>query len=381
MLFKEKYILGAKFAVNYTGSNNLRDEISMKPVFRLKKRVDIGKLALQGFLAACCVGITVNANAVVDDDPYFQLFPGAPYDFNANTSPGAALGDDTSVSICGAAAGGSCTAEILVEVANENPSGTGYIYSFLRLNEPNNNGQDKDNTGLTTESGYNTNFPTLQEDSIFDNDSQDSPGVGNDWNRAVLISDLKAVDGFYQIVLDLDEQGNNPGEYIRLDEFEIHTSSDGMLREYNPNDPGAGSFGAGGWDGIVFDMDVWKDYPDGSFDEGAGPGGLVLKTCEGTAPATGGKCGSGTYDYVFNIPVELLAGREYMHVVATLGAGSYEEGDWNPEAFAGAGFDEFAAVLCEEGEICDGGKVPVPGTALLIGLGLMGIFGRRRIMA
>ena len=47
--------------------------------------------------------------------------------------------------------------------------------------------------------------------------------------------------------------------------------------------------------------------------------------------------------------------------------------------FAGAGFDEFAAVLCE-GE-CEDGEVPVPGTALLLGLGLLGIFGRRRIVA
>ena len=84
----------------------------------------------------------------------------------------------------------------------------------------------------------------------------------------------------------------------------------------------------------------------------------------------------------------------YMHTVLTMGEGDYDDkGNWNPVAVADAGFDELAALSCvdkkgvrEDSPGCNGGggggppgEVPVPGTAFLLGLGLLGVYrGRRR---
>ena len=259
-------------------------------------------------------GIAFNASAVINDEPYFQLFPGAPYDFNTETSPGAALGHPSSVSICGTSNCAITQETMIVDVARIQPAGTGYRYSYLRLNEPG-TGTDKslDGTDPMTESAYNTDYSPLQNDSDFTNDAQDDPKQGNDWNRALLVSDLKEVNGYYEILLDINEKGSGSGgEYIKLDEFEIHLSTDGLLGNYNPNDPGQGSFSDSGYAGIVFDMDWWLSQAaetptvDNTGTRSVTAGGLILKNCAGTTIDSKGKCGSGDEDYVFRVSGESL---------------------------------------------------------------------------
>jgi hypothetical protein len=225
------------------------------------------------------------------------------------------------------------------------------------------------------------------------------------------LSDLKLVDGAYQILLDINEEGNNPGEYLKLSQFEVHLSADGMVNDYDPDNSrfSDGLYDGANYEGLVFDMDEWKttansgdpaDIPTTGFTAS----GLILKNCSGNAPATGGNCGSGNENYVFSLPVELFetavaAGGEYLHVVATMGEGDInpQDGSWNPVAIASQSFDEFAVLSClnpkfndkkpesdknvkyDTGAGCGGGEVPIPGTTFLLGLGLSLIgFGRRR---
>jgi PEP-CTERM motif len=345
--------------------------------------------AVRVLLAVGCFGTALNASAVIQDDPYYELFPGG--------GGGGAIGGASSINtICGTS---GCTPDEFMEVrvVTGGPTGTGVIQSFLRQMEPNNAGQDADSSGLTTETSYNTNFGTLQQTTTFDNDAQDAPSAGNDWNRAILLSDLYVTDdGFYELFLDLNEPGNGTEKkYIKMDEFELHLSSTGLLHEYDPDGasqgPELGSFDdASGYLGKVFDMDYWntKAPEPKPQTEGSGFGGLILDNCVGDKG-----CGSGDRDYLFRIPVSLFEteseGPVYVHLVSGLGEVSYtpEEEKWvdvNPEAFADAGFDEWWAKECD-GDDCgkhdNGGEVPVPGTALLFGLGLTGIYARRRKQA
>jgi hypothetical protein len=328
----------------------------MKPTFRLKKRADLGKLALQGFLAACALWMAVSANARTGDEPYFDLYPG---------------GDATTVDLC---VTDDCVNDpyMTVEAIHSQPAGTGFRQSFLRLQE------------YPEETGYNTNpdgSGVLQDGSLpgnnYVNGAKDA--AGHNWNHAVLVSDLENVGGYYEIMLDINEPSGNK-DFIRLDEFEVHLSSGGVLSSYDAgtNAVGDGDFGGdAGWVGKVADMDYWHTDATGADD--AGYGGMILKNC-GTTGRPAGRCGSGDEDYLFRIPVALFeaaAGGStegmFMHVVASFGDTDQFEGFTN-SAPSEAGFEEFAARVCEE---CEREEVPIPGTIFLLGIGVLGLYGRR----
>jgi MYXO-CTERM domain-containing protein len=360
----------------------MEDIMNMKSIFRLEMYAGMARLALQGFVAACCLGMAMGANAqIVYDPPYFQLFPDQPL------APGA-TGDDQSVTICGTQ---TCTADeyMIVEVITDHQTaGTGYRNTFLSLKDPSPQG--------VTESGYNTDArgsnPNPLQTGVngYTNEAQHQ----NQFNHAVLVSDLQRNEGYYEILLDINEEGNDPGKYLKLDQFEIYLSTGGELEEYNPGaaDPdfGLGTFAgdpSGQYVRKVFDMDEWLVQASA---DGLGRG-VIGDNCVGT-----GGCGSGDEDYLFRIPITLFGDAaeqgHFMHLVTSLGEVENSNGQWDPVAITGAGFDEFAALTCTYSgpgngnrfdpptDGCDdeGGEVPVPGTAFLLGLGLLGLHRVRR---
>jgi hypothetical protein len=361
--------------------------MSMNSIFRLKKRGDAGKPVLAGFLAVCCLGMAVSANATINDPDYFNLYP-------TTLGPVGMKGEGESVSVCGVS-GCDADFDMIVSTISITPAGSGVRDTFLRVQAPGNG---------VTETAYNTELYPLQEDSDYRNGAKDTNAGNKDtFNNAVLISDLLKVnangeawedgDGlaYYQILLDVNENGSD-SEFIRLDEFEVHTSNTGYVGEFGgfggpttADGTSSGTFGiddpAGTGTGAarkVFDMDWWKTdaaVADGSTDPVNPNGGMILSSRQDGKSRNG----SGDEDYSFLVPEALFNSDDvYLHVAATFGCevvGSPNhsqcvEADTNdPHARTQAGFEEFAAVLGPNPE--GGFDVPVPGTVLLFGLGLV----------
>ncbi len=317
---------------------------------------------------------SLNAHAIIDDTPYFTLLP------NANPSI------VNSVTLCGVS-GCDASLDMIVEVANTTPAGSGVRDTFLRL--------QNDNANIRTETAYSTNGKLtdatyLQDDNpsmthAYTNGAKDSTaGNNDDFNNAVLLSDLDIKTPFgsgnaayYQIVLDVNEPGGGKS-LIRLDEFEIHLSADGYLNEYNYVETTAGdSFFADGlcttgpctsinYQGLVYDMDFDSSY-----------GGIILDS------VAGGN-GSGDEDYSFLLPVGLFtaaqnAGGLYMHLVSTFGEADSPDVDPSVDGYAESGFEEWAAEL--NGSLPEpdpGNPIPTPGTALLMAIGAIGLLRSKR---
>jgi hypothetical protein len=342
--------------------------------------------------------VAVGAGAAVDDPPYIELYPS---------------GDATQVNVCGTL---SCGAEydVIVSTTTILPVESDVEDTFLRVQN-----KDKDDVeGSAAQSGYNTSNTDLQDDVDYENQAR--PGL--EFNHAVLVSSLQSTTDtdtgieYFQILLDLDEGGEDGAfDFLKLDEFEVHLSTLGTLGSYNPEDGlhGEGIFDgadAGQYVGKVFDMDYWADSEGGNNPGIIDPldpnsstvdhdaldccGGLILEDGVGSL---------GTEDdYIFYLPVALfedsngdLLGDTYMHIVASFGelCGTLKEakeaakdkdnstcdtvyGD-DPYAFVTKGYEEFSAVT--KGSGANG--VPIPGTALLFGLGLFGLCSRRWISA
>jgi hypothetical protein len=312
--------------------------------------------AVSGMLMGLGLLTSMGASATVNDPEYIKLYPVADG------------GDQTSVQICGVGDCSDNTLDMLVSTVSIQPAGSGVRDTFLRL-------QTK-NANVTTESGYNTNGPYPLEDV---NGAKDTNAGNKDtFNNAVLISDLLIVEHngieYYQILLDVNEPGGDQ-EFIRLDEFEVHTTTNGDLSGFQgfgdastPNP----SFIYPSYIAKRFDMDAWGQE---------GLGGVTLNSMQDG----GGKNGSGDEDYVFELPVALFSVEDkYLHVAVTFGeAGCKKEStegcSTDPAVIAESGFEEFAAVLGPnpEGDF----DVPVPGTALLLGLGMALMYRRRRPVA
>jgi PEP-CTERM motif len=333
-----------------------------------------------GLFAACGLLFSAGASAVINDDPYFDLYPN---------------GDGTTAIVCGSS-GCADDLNMIVNVLGPNGgAGSGNRDTFLRVaqNEP-----PGTPGSATTESAYNTDDNNLQNDGLYTNQAKDTTaGNGDDFNNAVLIGDLETITingvDYYGIVLDVNEPGGGK-EFIRLDEFEVYLSTTGSINEYDPGDgstPGDGSFADNGLsEGLVFDMDYWdttaaRDSTQTSKCVDPDPETLT-DNCGGfnlSSLNSAGRNGSGDEDYEFLIPVALFeAAAEggdvnsmYMHVVATFGAADAGEYIADPIAYAEANFEEFAAITGKQVD------VPVPATVLLMGLGLLGLRLNRRAAA
>ena len=140
-------------------------------------RLVISHSGVRALLAVLSFGMAAGASAITGDEPYFDLYP---------VGDG---GDATSVFVCGDM---GCDADLamLVTTTSITPAGSGYRDTFLRL--------QNDNANVTTETAYNTDDTTLQDDgpSGYVNGAKDTTaGNKDDFNNAVLISDLLIVPG------------------------------------------------------------------------------------------------------------------------------------------------------------------------------------------
>ncbi len=326
----------------------------------------------RSLLLAASLLAASSAHAIVDDVPYFNLYPGAP-----------APGSGVSVSLCGES---SCNSSLEMTVNVVTPTitgaGSGNRDTFLRL--------QNDNANIDTETAYNTDGgfnggttvdPTfLQDDAFYTNGAKDTTaGNNDDFNNAVLLSDLQVVGGKYQILLDINEPGGNK-KLIRLDEFEIHLSTNGILEQYRPVEaaPGDSTFADASWAGLVYDMDFDLLGANGAAGGGGpntdGYGGLILDS-------TAGSNGSGDEDYLFELPTGLFTnavanGGLYLHLVSTFGEAD-PDADPGVDGDAESGFEEWAAVL-GQGQGTPDLPVPEPATALLVALGALGLIRRKR---
>lgn len=219
-------------------------------------------------------------------------------------------------------AGGSGTSNgALYEWTSTQPTGTGVIDSFLRVQ----------NRG--TEQGYNHslggNVPWDTKPGIHTHDIQ---------MQDLVVATVTGVD-YYQFLLDINESNGHNNELIALDNIQIYTR----------NSP------------ITSPDESFSHLGDLRYNNDVGPNGdtQVLLNYDLNS-------GSGSGDMFFYVPVSLFAGTlptDYVYFYSL-----FSNSD--------AGFEEWALLQSTGG----GGQPPVipePGTMLLMGTGLA-LAARRR---
>ena len=193
---------------------------------------------------------------------------------------------------------------VIFENTDTQPTGTGVIRSFVRLQSPGN---------ATTENGHNT------DDRPLENDENNSP----QFTRSLLLSDLAVFDvggtDYYKFLLDLNEPGGNKAT-ISLDDVEFYQSDTATLNGYNETT----KFGSDAT--LVYNLDAGMDR--------------YLKLVEDGS-------GSGSGDLFAYVPTSIFGGAgDYLYLYSAFGGKFAAEG----------GFEEWAAVT--------GGRDNPPPTAI-----------------
>ncbi len=237
-----------------------------------------------------------------------------------NVAPAAV---ETEVDLTGANASANIGG-VIFNQTDPDPTGTGNIRSFLRLQSPGNE---------TIESGHNT------DDRPLENDENNSP----EFTRSLLLSDLAVfdVDGidYYKLLLDLNEPNGQDKSTISLDELELYQADSPTLNGYDATT----KFGADAT--LVYDLDADMDR--------------YLKLDDTSS-------GSGSGDLFAYVPTSIFSGAgDYLYLYSSFGANFAAEG----------GFEEWAAIT--------GGDDTPPPTAIPLppaawsGLATIGLlFGR-----
>lgn len=231
--------------------------------------------------------------------------------------------DLTTYGSSGTAAGG------LFYQANPQPTGTGYIDPFVRIQR----------TG--TEAGYNTNGQI---------EFQTKDDGGHNWTHALPLNTLQAVTingiQYYQFMLDINEKASDAGRLLSLNEVQIYLGKTGDLTGFTED------VGFGGTKSVkVYDLDknsdvtVELDYKLNS--------------------------GSGSGDMYMYIPVSLFTKYDitkygYVYLYSEFGCPNGSD----------AGFEEWAAL---KGGTPPVNGVPAPPGLVLAGMGISGLLlGRLR---
>jgi PEP-CTERM motif len=233
------------------------------------------------------------------------------------------------------------------------PTGTGYIDPFLRLQH---NGSEK---------GYNTSADYTPEggfDFQTGYDQKDPLNYTHDLLLSAVPIVSKTVDGvtqdYREFLLDINEP-DGPQALLSLDELQIFLSPVGMLgvqgeSEYDPS----GNAGMGTLDGLnaIYDLDT------------GGNNYIMLNYALAS--------GSGSGDMVVYIPNSLFTqpgSPQYVYLYSQFGTSIYDP--CNIGCKSGDGFEEWWVRVPNGTSTGQGSAVPEPGTLMLVGGGLM-LLGR-----
>jgi len=214
------------------------------------------------------------------------------------------------------------------------PSGTGVLNSFLRVQKNRN------------EQGYNTNA-----NKVFDNKES-----GN-FTRDVQFGELQSTDGFYQFVLDIGEPGNN-GSLLSLDGLKLFSSTTGGQSNVSVDSNGnANGIYADGISGtLLWDMDATDDN-------------YVLLDAN-----RDGKPGNGVSDMLLKVPEAVFAGQNANNYFVLWSRFGLQADATSGSGSAGS-FEEWAFLTASTS---GPNEIPEPMSLLLIGTGLLGFAATRR---
>lgn len=209
------------------------------------------------------------------------------------------------------------------------PSGTGVLNSFLRIQKNHN------------EQGYNTNAT-----KVFDN-------KGGNFTRDVQFGELQSTDGFYQFVLDIGEPGNN-GSLLSLDGLKLFSSTTGGQSSQSV-DPNGNANGISGT--LLWDMDATVDN-------------YVLLDAK-----RNGKPGNGVSDMLLKVPKTVFAGQNANNYFVLWSRFGLQANATSGSGSAGT-YEEWAFLTASSSS--GPNEIPEPMSLLLIGTGLLGFAATRR---
>lgn len=222
----------------------------------------------------------------------------------------------TTVDLTLGSAGDGSINGALFQWTSEQPTGTGVIQPFVRIQA---NG---------SEQGYNTDAVPVPFDG--------KPGL---WTHSLLLSAVPVVNvggtDYLQFLLDINQVGSQDNHYLTMNAFQIYLGATGAQDTTTVSELGT----------LIYDMGAGNKV---ELDYNLNPG-------------------SGGGDMFAYVPTSLIIGENpFLYLYSAFGAPGYASND---------GFEEWAVI----GEPAPP-PIPEPGTIMLLGIGFLSlaIYGKRR---